>query len=152
MGWHGGASVGRWGLGWLQPVESDNIAFLLMPHCRPSPRIRGGGYYFSPCGDRETNVSLLSSDLLNRFYARRSLHFYRWNECSRFCGEFHRRLFSQILFPRHRCPLERGRTALKQFFFFSSSSSSFSSSCLLLAQIRHRCRYESGVPCVIHKT
>lgn len=31
MGWHGGASVGRWGLGWLQPVESDNIAFLLMP-------------------------------------------------------------------------------------------------------------------------
>lgn len=36
MGWHNGANVGR--LGWLQPVESDNIAFLLMPHCRPSPR------------------------------------------------------------------------------------------------------------------
>lgn len=46
MGWHSGASVGRLGSGWLQPVESDNIAFLLMPHCRPSPRTRAGGYIF----------------------------------------------------------------------------------------------------------
>lgn len=42
----GGTAVQVLGSGWLQPVESDNIAFLLMPHCRPSPRTRAGGYIF----------------------------------------------------------------------------------------------------------
>lgn len=91
MGWHSGASVGR--LGWLQPVESDNIAFLLMPHCRPSPRTRAGGYIFP-----ETK-SLLSSGLLNL----ESLHFLppilyipdrsRWDDIA----EFHSMTLWQIV-------------------------------------------------------
>lgn len=41
---------------------------------------RGWLLFFPVRGSNETNVSLLSSDLLNRFYARRSLHFYRLSE------------------------------------------------------------------------
>lgn len=33
--------------GGLQPVESDNITFLLMPHRRPTWGIREGGYIFA---------------------------------------------------------------------------------------------------------
>lgn len=46
--------------GWLQPVESDNIAFLLMPHRRPGSRIRGGGYIFPVPHENPSLGSLLS--------------------------------------------------------------------------------------------
>lgn len=64
-GGDGGGGEGVGDSGWLQPVESDNIAFLLMPHRRPGSRIRPGVATFLPFRTRNPRTrSLLSSPRL----------------------------------------------------------------------------------------
>ena len=63
--------LGGGGSGWLQPVESDNIAFLLMPHRRPGSRIWRGWLHFCRSATLEREIVIIESEIINpRWYAR----------------------------------------------------------------------------------
>lgn len=89
------------------------------------------------------NLEIVKSTFLH-FYPSCAIERETWNEIlQNFTGD-------SLANPLSASPMpSRTRSNRPQTILFFSSSSF---SCLSLAQIRHRCRYESGVPCVIHKT
>jgi len=51
--------------GWRQPVESDNIAFLLMPHRRPDTRIEAGVATFLPWFQPQLRIVIIEPRIIN---------------------------------------------------------------------------------------
>ena len=51
--------------GWRQPVESDNIAFLLMPHRRPDTRIEAGVATFLPRFQPQLRIVIIEPRIIN---------------------------------------------------------------------------------------
>lgn len=106
------------------------------------PEVSRGWLHFSPFPVRgswnEIFVVIINLEIVKftflHFYPSCAIERETWNE-SRFCRISPVTLW-QILFPRHRCPLERGRTALKQFFFFLL---------LLLFLVSRSRKYDIGV-------
>jgi len=50
--------------GWRQPVESDNIAFLLMPHRRPDTRIEAGVATFLPWFQPQLTIVIIEPRII----------------------------------------------------------------------------------------